>query len=178
VTSNPNFRTPDGSPLPEWANGNPDVIEAARKYAEGRRAAAEYGKLDLHSSSMKYVEDAVRKLADELVAAVEKCRPPEPLTWEKLCELEPGLKSLERRVLALAKQGRRRNFCANAAWFGYGNFYCYDSPRQRLPQLVGWFRPKNTGDPDGTSIRSSEAYDVAYQHLYGLLPNCRRCGCL
>ncbi len=41
-----------------------------------------------------------------------------------------------------------------------------------MTQLVGW--GSNHPDP---ALRTSAAYDVAYQTLYDLLPDCQDCGC-
>jgi hypothetical protein len=54
------------------------------------------------------------------------------------------------------------SFCANDIW--------YDEIKPVLVKLVGW----SARNP---ALRTTEAYDVAYQYLYNLLPDCRDCGC-
>ncbi len=88
------------------------------------------------------------------------------MTWDDLLALEPALGLLERELRALRRQARgRRTFCAHAVWYRPGG------PKSRLTGLVGW----SARHP---RLRTSGAYDVAYQHLYGLLPACRGCACL
>src|SRR5262249_40882385 len=101
------------------------------------------------------------------------CNTPQPrrLTFAELARLEPALNDL----LAEAKAHRRkagRRFCANAAWYGY------DDPelglKHRMSLLVGWHADRGA-DP---RLRTPAAYEVAYETIYGALPDCRRCGCL
>ncbi len=89
-------------------------------------------------------------------------------TWEDLSAREPRLTQLRRAVEQVSARGNPR-FCANAVWYGYAggpNF------RGQVIRLVGWLA--DSADP---VIRSSDAYDVAYQTLYARLPDCRNCGC-
>ncbi len=85
------------------------------------------------------------------------------MTWETLVRLEPELRRLEQDILAVRRRSRRRRtFCANSVW--------YRIFKPRLVNLVGW----GARNP---YLRSSRAYDVAYEHLYALLPDCRGCLC-
>ena len=100
------------------------------------------------------------------------------LTFAALCELEPGLARVAREIAAFTDaMHRKRNFCANGAWYGYGRF-----PRdfkQQLTTLVGAYRWGRHPDPAVQELLSGcPAYDVAYESLYRLLPNCRNCACL
>lgn len=90
--------------------------------------------------------------------------------FKELCEAEPLLQSLLRE----AKKHRRNKderFCANEAWYGYnGNF----GLKPRLVRLVGFER---SCGPE--FLQTQQAYDVAYQAIYDVLPNCRGgCWCL
>ncbi len=86
------------------------------------------------------------------------------MTWEDLARLEPELRRLEQDILSLRRRSRGwRTFCANDVW--------YDLFKPRLVYLAGW----GARNP---ALRSEEAYDLAYEHLYALLPDCRGCLCL
>ncbi len=89
-------------------------------------------------------------------------------TWDDLVRAEPRLAVLRSDVEQITA-GDGQRFCANAVWYGY-----HGEPgiKPKLVRLVG-FRAEST-DP---AIRSSEAYDVAYQTLYALLPDCWDCDC-
>lgn len=87
---------------------------------------------------------------------------PPAVTWEDLIALEPRLEQLERDIRYHASQHRVDRYCANRHWYGYLGLGFKD----RLCVLVGW-------EARGMTLRSSEAYDVAYDHLYALLPDCR-----
>jgi hypothetical protein len=54
-------------------------------------------------------------------------------------------------------------FCANAIWFGYQGTISF---KDGLSRFIGWDRD------DESVLASSEAYDVTYEHLYYLLPDC------
>jgi hypothetical protein len=93
-----------------------------------------------------------------------KRRRKRPLTWRALTRLEPRLRDL----LAEARShhlNRSLDFCANAVWYGYLGFR--PGLKARLVRLVGC-RAEKGGD-----LRTSEAYDLAYQTIYQALPDCR-----
>jgi hypothetical protein len=90
-------------------------------------------------------------------------------TFADLIALEPRLAALEREVRAVRDEDAPV-FCANGLWYGYGG---YRGIKPRLSQLVGFETCRK--DLIGTPL----AYDVAYDHLYELLPDCRgACSCL
>ena len=97
--------------------------------------------------------------------------PPRRLTWAALVEREPALGQLEREMRAFRRTPLGDDFCANARWYGYGRFRGMGY-KPRLVALVGMCA--RSDDPD---LRTSDAYDTAYRRLYGLLPDCRDCGC-
>ena len=91
----------------------------------------------------------------------------ERLTFERLTELEPRLKDLLAEARAFHKDPNP-NFCANAVWYGYAG----PGLKERLCRLVGF-----TAEGGG-ALRTSAAYDLAYQTIYQALPDCRgRCAC-
>jgi len=83
------------------------------------------------------------------------------LTFEQQCELEPRLSGLASEIRALSTHSPR--FCANRTWGR--NF------ERRFNCLVGWYAWNPT-------LRTEEAYNTAFRHLYRLLPACRDCACL
>jgi len=87
---------------------------------------------------------------------------PPAVTWTDLVDEEPRLGLLEREILYHAAQHKTGRYCASRFWHGYAGTGFKD----RLLELVGW-------ETDRPTLRSSEAYDVAYDHLYELLPDCR-----
>ncbi len=90
-------------------------------------------------------------------------------TWEELVAREPRLAEL-RIAAERIRPTANASFCANAAWYGYAGQL---GLKPRLLCLVGWGAQNQ--DP---VLRSCDAYDVAYQTLYALLPDCRGCGCV
>jgi hypothetical protein len=95
--------------------------------------------------------------------------PPEPATspeFTELCRLEPKLEKLAADARSERERARgKRRYCANAAW------YC-GGLRARLIALAGW----HSRHPEPL-MRTSAAYDVAYDAIYNMLPDCRGCGC-
>jgi hypothetical protein len=91
-------------------------------------------------------------------------------TFDQLATLEPGLKRLESECRLY--KGRDRL----AYWYGY--FRCLGpGVKPRLVGLVGWTR-RPLGMPRDADaealLKSSSAYDVAYDHLIGLLMRRRK----
>ncbi len=89
-------------------------------------------------------------------------------TWDDLIRLGPRLAALRAEVERVTAWNGQR-FCANEHWYGYNG---QPGIKRDLIRLVG-FRAEST-DP---VIRSMAAYDVAYQTLYALLPDCWDCDC-
>jgi T5orf172 domain len=83
---------------------------------------------------------------------------------------EPALCSLWADALA-CHQGLAgaKSFCANVRWYGYGD-YGGRGLKDRLCRLVGWEARRQ-------SLRTEFAYDVAYDAISEVLPDCRNCGC-
>lgn len=88
-------------------------------------------------------------------------------TWNDLVTKQPALAEIEREIRSIDATNDPA-FCANFRWYGYRK---NPSFKQDMMELVGKWAI--TSDPD---LKSSEAYDVAYQHLYNLLPDCRHEG--
>ena len=119
------------------------------------------------------------------------------ITFDELCELEPGLKKLYRFAGMIGRR-RGRPFCANALW--------YEWFKPELEQLVGWgrkpsrggkikvvsfaefikmdFKNEDRSKPNPANcckdprLKTPEAYDIAYSTIYDRLPDCRGCRCL
>lgn len=84
------------------------------------------------------------------------------VTWDELVKAEPRLSQLEASVKAVDDSGPV--FCANWVWV--------NQFKPVLVNLVGWFARDKAA-----ILHTAEAYDIAYDHLYGLLPDCRNCKC-
>ncbi|HZG52202.1 MAG TPA: hypothetical protein VEZ40_08700 [Pyrinomonadaceae bacterium] len=82
-----------------------------------------------------------------------------------MLEREPALGELQVELSAVRDEGGN-SFCANKYW------YVHVAPR--LAELVG---TQSTRD-DPAFLRTPEAYTLAYEVLYRLLPNCRNCVCV
>jgi hypothetical protein len=122
----------------------------------------------LHHLSECFLEE---ETPDERVRCVGYIT--DKVTWDDLVIMEPELLSLERDITTFSKENKRkRSFCANWVWYrsveeGGMGF------RERLFPLVGWeARVVNR------ILNSQTAWDIAYHHLYNLLPNCRNCQCM
>jgi len=94
------------------------------------------------------------------------------LTFSRLCAIEPRLAELEEALKAIRDDSDLPSFCANHRWMGCtGCATCGGGLKQKLTQLVGW----QAAMPE---LRNENAYDVASDYLYSLLPPCRNCLCL
>jgi hypothetical protein len=95
---------------------------------------------------------------------------PKP-TWERLVDLEPRLALLLKEVEAITDDGGPC-FCANQHFYGGRPL----SLKQKMMALIGHERLGDDCDP---ILKTSTAYDVAYEELYAALPDCRgNCGCV
>lgn len=95
------------------------------------------------------------------------------LTWQDLVHEEPTLANLENEIKMVKPNGP--HFCANDVWYGFSTKY-RPGFKTRMSSLVGW-RARNQ------NLNTKDAYDLAYQYLYHLLPvyhllpGCRDCMC-
>ncbi len=91
----------------------------------------------------------------------------ETLTFDDLCKLEPRLRALETatRVAARIENRKRLYRCGNRVFY-----------RDIKPQLV-WYVGFQRRD-EHPILSTSEAYDVVYDHLYKMMPDCRVCSCM
>lgn len=81
--------------------------------------------------------------------------------FHDLVRIEPVLGSLMRDAADTLDAGGQW-FCANRIW--------YQRFKPRLELLVGWHR-----DAGPESLKSADAYEVAYEAIYMALPDCREC---
>ncbi len=92
----------------------------------------------------------------------------EQLTWEQLTLAEPRLRTLLALAKSVKDDQKKPRFCANVVWYRPAGL------KDQLCNLVGWGAPASAPD----FMRSAEAYDLAYEKVYAVLPPCRNCSCL
>ncbi len=86
------------------------------------------------------------------------------MTWKQITQLEPRLQDLAKEIKEHAKANKRApKYCANKHW--YGRCDTGLSYKDRMSELVGY-------GADVPAIATMEAYDIAYDYLYNLLPDC------
>ena len=89
-----------------------------------------------------------------------------------LCVDEPRLIDLLERAQAIKDAHVSPSFCANHFWYGCnGCDICNGGLKAKLLRLVGH-------EADNPQLRTSRAYDIAYDAIYSVLPPCRNCSCL
>jgi hypothetical protein len=91
-----------------------------------------------------------------------------PLTWAQMVAIEPRLAALLAEIRKIKDDKRKPAFCANMRW--YDGTYDRSSLKGRLLYLAGFHAAKE-------ELRTMEAYDLAYDKLYSVLPDCRNCQC-
>ena len=74
------------------------------------------------------------------------------MTWSEMTVIEPALKLLEREIVSFVKTDKPSGTELSRAWY-WPNGY-----KQRLYALAGWGAYEEP-------LRTSEAYDIAYQRL-------------
>lgn len=103
--------------------------------------------------------------AGVLPARREVSRLPRSRAWLELAAREPRLSALRIRLETLVRQRGRRELCWDAVWYGDGGI------KERLSMLVGW----EVEGRDGV-LGSEDTYDLVYDTLLRLLPECRHLG--
>jgi hypothetical protein len=78
------------------------------------------------------------------------------VTFKQLVKIEPRLEGLDAKAAQI--DGSDPDFCANRVWYG--------SLKPALLKLVGW-------EASHPLLKSEVAYDVAYEHIYSRLPDCK-----
>jgi hypothetical protein len=81
------------------------------------------------------------------------------MTWQELTTAKPELLDLEAELQTITDGGGAA-FCANAVWYGFGQ-YKGNGFKARVLALVDY----------------GAGYDDAAAHLYAQLPGCRNCNC-
>jgi hypothetical protein len=85
------------------------------------------------------------------------------ITWKRICQIDPTMLNLYREAKTIKDNKRKKRFCANEIW--ESRFKPF------IVNHVGW----HSAMPE---LQSSLAYNIAYQTIYGALPNCRNCFCV
>jgi hypothetical protein len=128
-------------------------------------------------------------------------------SWEQLAQMEPLLLEVEAQIQRVKDNPERRSFCANSAWLNgnfkdevvrlvgwhrgtLGVDIRAGSPKESgvltisdLEELFGGVddlkeQRKQRETAAGFGVLWTDlAYDVAYEHLYEQLPECRNCLC-
>lgn len=86
------------------------------------------------------------------------------LSWLDLVAMSPGLAGLFEKASSFTDDQTRNSFCPNRIW-----------DTQLKPQLCLLVGEDAIGTPP--AMRSSAAYDLAYDKCYDALPPCRNCMC-
>lgn len=111
-----------------------------------------------------------KRRLDEATAAIHERR----ATFDDLVTVEPCLQWLADDATAYHKShGRKHRRCANNRWYGYHEWEGLGI-KARLKELVG---TESRYSKVKIPLRSSYAWNLAYDHLYELLPTCRGCNC-
>jgi hypothetical protein len=76
------------------------------------------------------------------------------MNWQQMCDLEPGLTTLEADIIRFKATKKRLGTCVMGDW--------YDRFKPRMCELVGW-RARNP------ELQSDRVYSAVYQYLDDLL---------
>ncbi len=87
--------------------------------------------------------------------------PPAPPAFQELAEASRRLGRLYEQAAALPDPGDTPSFCANRLW--------YHRVKPLVVELAGY-------EAQNPKLRTTRAYDIAYQTIYKALPDCRNCG--
>lgn len=92
-----------------------------------------------------------------------------PALFAELAVIEPQLKGLLDKAQKWQRNSRcSHRVCANERWYGYSRWKGRGL-KDKLCRLVGY-------EAQNPRLRTEDAYDVAYDHIYAALPDCRNCG--
>lgn len=94
------------------------------------------------------------------------------LTWEQITDLEPRL--LEVAAAARFAGEGETCFCRQSAWYGMDRWRDRGF-KDRVSVLVGWEREDFDRTERVATLMTSEAYNIAYEYVLHLLPECRKC---
>jgi hypothetical protein len=91
-------------------------------------------------------------------------------TFQQMARLEPRLADLESMIRQHAEANRgARPYCANTAWYSDRSGDRDGAFKEQMLVLAGFHGHCK-------ELRTMEAYEVAYEHLYSLLPDCQHDG--
>lgn len=91
------------------------------------------------------------------------------ITWLDLVERDPELGAILWEAMMSMDDKRKKSFCARRIWDGGRG---RPGLKDKLSAHVGWSAA--TDDP---VLKSTEAYEISVQVVFGALPPCRNCGC-
>ncbi len=119
------------------------------------------------------------------------------LTFDHLCELEPGLQDLHTIARMIKDDGNGKSFCSNFIWYrllkprmydlvGWGRRFAKERAQRESehfdkenPEMAKMFIKLDIPEPEGIELLDGcEAYSLAYNTIYEQLPNCRDCWCM
>lgn len=91
-------------------------------------------------------------------------------TFRELVIIEPELKRLADDAKAYKRESRGQPIvCANSRWYGYYEWR-EKGLKKQFRRLVGW-------ESDNPILSNEHAYEVAYDAICALLPDCKGCNC-
>lgn len=140
----------------EWFTASPDLIA------------------HIESLNPQYSIQQAAVLADQPIPAQRRVNAAKWKRFVTLMRLEPGLEKLHSLATRVRDDGGAA-FCANHRWYGCAKRgaceKCHGGIKTTLCNLVGW-------DAQNPELQTEEAYEDAYEIIYGALPDCRNCGCM
>ena len=89
---------------------------------------------------------------------------PDLKRFRELAKREPGLLGLLQKARSIKDDKTDPSFCANRIWYGFWGL------KAQLCKLVGW-------EASNPELRTTDAYNVAYETVSDALPYCRNCSC-
>jgi hypothetical protein len=91
--------------------------------------------------------------------------------WNEYIQLEPRLLELYNQAKVAGSDNPC--FCAMEAWDGVH----WEPPtfKERLTELVGWFRHGVLDSKEKEVLHTSKAFDICYTMILYALPPCRKC---
>lgn len=145
------------------------TLQTGSPHAFELLAVGDGGAREEHALHRRFAEAHVRgewfRMSGDIALAIALCNP----EFARLAELEPRLRDAAKAAGEVEFE-EGRPFCAAAEWYGYRGFGVKDY----VTSHIGWLR-RDKSNPD---LCGTDAYDVVYDVLSKILPDCRGCNCL